>query len=172
MIILGIDPGSRITGYGFVRYRANRFEYLGSGCVRLPDGGLPERLDLIFKAVSQLIEQFAPDQFAIEEVFVAKNAGSALKLGQARGAAIVAATSAGIPVYEYSARKVKQAVVGKGGADKSQVQHMVKHILKLPGMPQADAADALAIAICHSHMRHALSTVVAGQKIKLRRRTR
>lgn len=159
MIILGIDPGSRITGYGFVRYRANRFEYLGSGCVRLPDGGLPERLDLIFKAVSQLIEQFAPDQFAIEEVFVAKNAGSALKLGQARGAAIVAATSAGIPVYEYSARKVKQAVVGKGGADKSQVQHMVKHILKLPGMPQADAADALAIAICHANTQQNLIRV-------------
>jgi crossover junction endodeoxyribonuclease RuvC len=159
VIILGIDPGSRITGYGFVRYRANRFEYLGSGCVRLPDGGLPERLDLIFKAVSQLIEQFAPDQFAIEEVFVAKNAGSALKLGQARGAAIVAATSAGIPVYEYSARKVKQAVVGKGGADKSQVQHMVKHILKLPGMPQADAADALAIAICHANTQQNLIRV-------------
>lgn len=159
MIILGIDPGSRITGYGFVRYRANRFKYLGSGCVRLPDGGLPERLDLIFKAVSQLIEQFAPDQFAIEEVFVAKNAGSALKLGQARGAAIVAATSAGLPVYEYSARKVKQAVVGKGSADKSQVQHMVKHILKLPGMPQADAADALAIAICHANTQQNLIRV-------------
>ncbi len=105
----------------------------------------------IFDGVSQLILQYKPDMFAIEQVFMAKNPDSALKLGQARGAAIVGAAIAELPVFEYSARQIKQAVVGNGGADKSQVQHMVKNILKLPGTPQADAADALAVAVCHGN---------------------
>lgn len=154
--ILGIDPGSRITGYGIIDFSGCKHQYVGSGCIRLPDAELPERLDLIFKGVTQLIEQYHPTEFAIEEVFVAKNAGSALKLGQARGAAIVGATAAQLPVAEYSARKVKQALVGNGGADKTQVQHMVCQVLSLDSSPQADAADALAIAICHANTRQNL----------------
>lgn len=150
-LILGIDPGSRITGYGLITSERGRLSYVASGCIRTGDGELSERLLLIFQGVSQLIQQFSPQQFAIEEVFVAKNPSSALKLGQARGAAIVAASNSGLFVNEYSARKVKQAVVGKGSADKSQVQQMVMHLLKLQSSPQADAADALAIAICHAH---------------------
>jgi crossover junction endodeoxyribonuclease RuvC len=112
---------------------------------------MSDRLLMIFQGVGQLIQQYSPDQFAIEEVFVAKNPSSALKLGQARGAAMVAASNAGLFVHEYSARKVKQAIVGKGGADKSQVQLMVMHLLGLKSAPQTDASDALGIAICHAH---------------------
>lgn len=147
-IILGIDPGSRLTGYGVITHQGAKFTYLGSGCIKLADHEFPIRLKMIYQGISQLIEQFSPDHFAIEKVFMAHNPDSALKLGQARGAAIVGAAMADIPVFEYSARQIKQAVVGNGGADKTQVQHMVKNILKLPGTPQADAADALAIAIC------------------------
>lgn len=155
-LILGIDPGSRITGYGFIRFQASRLEYVASGCIRLKESTLPERLNTIFQGITQLILQYAPDEFAIEEVFLARNADSALKLGQARGVAIAAATNQGLPVCEYSARKVKQAVVGKGSADKSQVQHMVKHLLGLESSPQSDAADALGIALCHAHMQQSL----------------
>jgi len=158
-IILGIDPGSRITGYGVINFTAGKPVYISSGCIRLPNESLPERLKVIFNGVCELIHQFSPQEFAIEEVFLAKNASSALKLGQARGAAIVAATHADLPVFEYSARKVKQSVVGKGSADKAQVQHMVKHILGLPGDPQADAADALAIALCHAHLKQSLARI-------------
>lgn len=162
MRILGIDPGSRLTGYGVIDFVQGKYHYAASGCIRLPEANLPERLDIIFKGVSQLIEQYQPQQFAIEEVFVAKNAGSALKLGQARGAAIVAATQAQLEVHEYSARKVKQAVVGTGGADKSQVQHMVCSLLKLGSSPQADAADALAIAICHANTQQNLIRIAGA----------
>lgn len=155
-IILGIDPGSRTTGYGVIENSQGKFNYLASGCIRLEGAELAPRLHVIFKGVSQLIQQFRPSEFAIEEVFLAKNASSALKLGQARGAAIVAAMDANVPVSEYSARKVKQAVVGKGSADKAQVQQMVMHILGLQAAPQADAADALAIALCHAHTRQVL----------------
>jgi crossover junction endodeoxyribonuclease RuvC len=150
-LILGIDPGSRTTGYGIVNNQAGRLSYVASGCIRTGAGELSERLLVIFQGISQLIHQYSPDQFAIEEVFMAKNPSSALKLGQARGAAIVAASNSGLYVNEYSARKVKQALVGKGGADKSQVQQMVMHLLKLQSSPQSDASDALAIAICHAH---------------------
>lgn len=156
-IILGIDPGSRITGYGVIEQHGARLTYLGSGCIKLARTGgtttipLATRLKMIHDGVSELIQQFQPTDFAIEQVFMARNPDSALKLGQARGAAIVAAAVHGLPVEEYAARAVKQAVVGTGGADKEQVQHMVKQILKLPRMPQADAADALAVAICHAH---------------------
>lgn len=164
-IILGIDPGSRITGYGVIKQVGSKSEYLGSGCIRLPSGPLPERLQLIHTGLTQIIQQFNPSQFAIEQVFMARNPDSALKLGQARGAAIVAATNHQLPVAEYSARQIKQAVVGKGGADKTQVQHMVTHLLKLPATPQADAADALAVALCHGHTQQSLISM-AGQASK------
>lgn len=151
-IILGIDPGSRITGYGVIRQQGRILTYLGSGCIRTAVDDLPTRLKLVYAGVSEIITQFHPDYFAIERVFMARNADSALKLGQARGAAIVAAVNADLPVFEYAARQVKQTVVGTGAAEKSQVQHMVKTLLKLPANPQADAADALAIAITHCHL--------------------
>lgn len=151
-IILGIDPGSRLTGYGVIRQTGRQLTYLGSGCIRTGVDDLPSRLKRIYAGVSEIILQFQPDVFAIEQVFMAKNADSALKLGQARGAAIVAAVNNQLPVFEYAARLVKQSVVGTGAADKKQVQHMVKMLLKLPASPQADAADALAIAITHSHL--------------------
>lgn len=151
-IILGIDPGSRITGYGVIRQSGRKLEYLGSGCIRTHIDDLPSRLKLIYAGVSELIVQFQPEHFAIEQVFMAKNADSALKLGQARGAAIVAAVNADLPVFEYAARLVKQSVVGTGAAEKTQVQHMVKSLLNLSASPQADAADALAIAITHCHL--------------------
>jgi len=161
-IILGIDPGSRITGYGVIRVLGGRLEYMGSGCIRTQGEQLSDKLKQIYDGVSEVITQFRPSLFAIEQVFMARNPDSALKLGQARGSAIVAAVNAGLPVAEYSARQVKQSVVGTGGADKEQVQHMVRQLLKLPGTPQADAADALAVALCHAHTRQSL-TRMAGQ---------
>lgn len=161
MIILGIDPGSRVTGYGVINSLAGRNEYVASGCIRLGGEALAERLSQVYAGVTEIIERYLPQEFAIEQVFMARNADSALKLGQARGVAIVAASNQSLPVYEYAARKVKQSVVGAGGADKAQVQHMVAHILKLPGLPQSDAADALAIALCHAHSRTSLLSVAA-----------
>ena len=156
-LILGIDPGSRRTGFGIINVIGARLEYVTSGCIRVEnESTLPERLHRIFQGISQIIEEFHPEEFAIEQVFLGRNADSALKLGQARGTAIVAAMQNGLPVYEYAARKVKQAVVGNGSADKAQMQHMMMAMLKLPGLPQEDAADALAIAICHSHTRQSL----------------
>ena len=140
-IILGIDPGSRITGYGVIRVVGGKAEYLGSGCIRTSGDSLAPRLKLIYDGVCEVIRQFSPNQFAIEQVFMARNPDSALKLGQARGAAIVAAVNASLEVAEYSARQVKQAVVGNGHAAKTQVQHMVRRLLALPGEPSPDAAD-------------------------------
>lgn len=152
-IILGIDPGSRVTGYGVIREQQRRLSYIDSGCIRSAEGTLPERLLQIFNGICVLMEKYTPQEVAIEQVFMHKNASSALKLGHARGAAMVACASHRIAVSEYSAREVKQTVVGYGAADKIQVQHMVVQLLTLSATPQADAADALAIAICHSHMR-------------------
>lgn len=173
-IILGIDPGSRLTGYGVVKHQGRNFEYLGSGCIKAISAGedLGDRLQTIFAGVSELIIQFKPDMFAIEQVFMAKNPDSALKLGQARGAAIVAATNSGLTIAEYSARQIKQSVVGTGAAKKEQVQHMVKTILKLPGTPQADAADALAVALCHGHSYQSLSNMSGQVKKTVRGRLR
>ena len=151
--ILAIDPGSRITGFGIVDIINGKTSYVGSGCIRLPDEALSVRLKHIFNNVSALLEEYRPDEFAIEEVFLAKNANSALKLGQARGAAIVAASLRELVVNEYAARRVKQSVVGNGNADKTQVQMMVQLLLNLTSKPQADAADALAIALCHANTR-------------------
>ncbi|MBD1582459.1 crossover junction endodeoxyribonuclease RuvC [Pseudoalteromonas sp. S16_S37] len=171
-VILGIDPGSRFTGYGVINHHGAKFQYLGSGCIKLGDHDFPTRLKMIYQGVSQLIEQFSPTGFAIEQVFMAHNPDSALKLGQARGAAIVAATMQDVVVSEYSARQVKQAVVGTGAAQKAQVQEMVKRILKLPGTPQADAADALAIAICHAHSEQSLIRLAGSATKTVRRRLR
>lgn len=168
-IILGIDPGSRITGFGVINAIGQKTEYLASGCIRVGDGLLADRLNRIFENVSELIEQYSPQEFAIEQVFMGKNADSALKLGQARGAAIVAAAQHQLDVAEYAPRSIKQAVVGKGGATKEQVQHMVQHLLKLPGLPQADAADALAIALCHAHTQANLITQASARSFARRR---
>jgi len=151
--ILAIDPGSRITGFGILDVVNGKTVYVNSGCIRLPDEALSVRLKHIFNNVSALLDEYKPNEFAIEEVFLAKNANSALKLGQARGAAIVAASIQELDVHEYAARRVKQSVVGNGNADKEQVQLMVQMLLQLSSKPQADAADALAIALCHANTR-------------------
>jgi len=165
-IILGVDPGSRFTGFGFINANGNKMEYITSGCIRLPAVELPERLKIIFDSLSELIERHSPQEMAVEQVFMARNAGSALKLGQARGAAIVAGVHHDLPVAEYSAKQIKQAVVGKGGAAKSQVQHMVTALLGLPASPQEDAADALAVALCHAHTRQSLVKMAGARSVR------
>lgn len=149
MIVLGIDPGSRVTGYGVVDASKRLAGYIASGCIRTEAGEFPDRLAEIYRGVVEVIETYQPELLAIEQVFVAKNPASALKLGQARGVAIAAAVGQSLPVHEYAPRQIKQAVVGTGSADKAQVQHMVTAILRLEGVPSTDAADALAIALCH-----------------------
>ncbi|QKT04306.1 crossover junction endodeoxyribonuclease RuvC [Ectothiorhodospiraceae bacterium 2226] len=153
MRILGIDPGSRITGFGVVELSATRIQYVTSGCVRTQGADFAARLKEIFDGLSELIETHRPGEVAVERVFMHRNPDSALKLGQARGAALCAAMAHGARIYEYMPAEIKQAVVGRGGAAKVQVQHMVQVLLSLPGAPQADAADALAAAICHCHLR-------------------
>lgn len=166
-LILGIDPGSRKTGYGLVSHISGKSFYVSSGVIRIPDVlSLPERLKVIFDSVSEIINKHQPTEFAIESVFMAKSAGSALKLGQARGAAIVAATFHDLPVSEYEARKVKQSVVGNGAADKTQVQHMVKALLTLPAAPQEDAADALAVALCHVNTQNHLVSLAGAKRFR------
>jgi crossover junction endodeoxyribonuclease RuvC len=147
--VIGIDPGSRLTGYGVVDAGGAGIRYLASGCIRTANGRFADRLAEIYRGVAEVLDTQAPDLLAIEEVFVARNPDSALKLGQARGVVIAAGVARGLPIHEYAARKVKQGLVGTGRASKAQVQHMVRVVLGLPGEPQADAADALAIAICH-----------------------
>jgi len=165
-IVLGIDPGSRITGWGVISAIGQKNTFVASGCIRMDTSPLPERLKQIFDGISEIIETYQPEQAAIEQVFLARNADSAFKLGQARGAAITALVHQEIEVGEYSARQVKQAVVGKGAADKSQVQHMVCRILQLDSSPQEDAADALAIAICHANTQHSLIKMAGAKKIR------
>ncbi len=150
MIILGIDPGSRITGFGLIDNQQDRIKYLDSGSIRVSGDSLAQRLGFIFSEVDAVIRAWRPEQMSIENVFMARNADSALKLGQARGAAICAAQQAGLEVAEYAAREVKQSIVGKGAASKQQVEHMVKRLLGIQRELQADEADGLAIAICHA----------------------
>jgi crossover junction endodeoxyribonuclease RuvC len=149
--ILGIDPGSLATGYGIIDHEGQQLTYVASGCIRTRGESLAERLGIIFAGVNAIINEFLPQEMAIEQVFMNKNADSALKLGQARGAAICAGVHCHLPVDEYAARQIKQAVVGKGSATKDQVQHMICVLLSLPGKPQSDAADALGVAVCHVH---------------------
>lgn len=171
-IILGIDPGSRITGYGVIREDNQRLSYIDSGCIRSAQGELSDRLLQIYDGICELMQHFVPDEVAIEEVFMHKNPSSALKLGHARGVAMVAAASHRIKVSEYSAREVKQSLVGYGAAEKEQVKHMVVSLLRLSASPQTDAADALAIAICHSHMRFGLQAVLSKVTVKAKTRKR
>jgi crossover junction endodeoxyribonuclease RuvC len=150
MLVLGIDPGSRITGYGIVEKAGNRLIHIDNGAIFTDTAvDFPDRLKQIFDGLLKIIAQYRPDQVAIESVFFSTNPQSALKLGQARGAAIVAAVHCGLPVAEYSALQVKQAVVGQGRAEKGQVQKMLMALLGLPEIAQPDASDALAVAICH-----------------------
>ena len=155
-VILGIDPGSRITGYGLIRESKQQLQYIDSGCIRTSEGELSQRLLQIFNGICQLMEEFTPDEVAIEQIFMHQNPSSALKLGHARGVAMVACASHRLKVSEYSAREVKQSLSGYGAAEKTQVKQMVVNLLMLTSSPQADAADALAIAICHSHMKNGL----------------
>jgi len=152
-IILGIDPGSCTTGYGLIQVEGAQLNYLDSGCIKVASPEFSERLEKIFTGLQDVVQHYAPHEVAIEQVFMHINPNAALKLGQARGAALVAVAAAKLSVCEYSARQVKQSVVGYGAANKQQVQHMVRVLLNLNRTPQADAADALAIAICHSHVR-------------------
>jgi crossover junction endodeoxyribonuclease RuvC len=183
--VLGIDPGSRITGYGIVERGGERggerrgerggerLIYVASGCIRTTPRGSArnsdespaDRLGVLYHAVDTLIATHGPSIVAIEQVFVARNAQSALKLGQARGAVLAAVVANRLQVAEYAARRVKQAVTGTGAGDKSQVQHMVRVLLNLNAMPTADAADALAVAICHLH-----ATGVVAVPMRMRRR--
>ncbi len=160
--ILGIDPGSRITGYGVIESDGKKSMHIASGCIRLGSAGLPERMGEIYRVLTQVIRDYAPTVMAVEEVFVSKNPSSALKLGHARGAAVCAGVMAGLEVAEYSPRLIKQAVVGTGAADKEQVQHMIKLILQLREKLNPDQADALAVAITHAHSSSTLLNIKLG----------
>jgi len=164
MRILGIDPGSRLTGFGIIDVKGDQATLVRHGVIRTGAGEFTERLGIIFAELTALIRQYEPSEAAVETVFVSHNASSALKLGQARGAAVCAAIALGLPVAEYSPRSVKQAIVGRGGADKVQVQHMVSVLLQLQETPAEDAADALAVALCHQHTQQTVTRMQALQK--------
>ncbi|MGB7540463.1 MAG: crossover junction endodeoxyribonuclease RuvC [Burkholderiales bacterium] len=165
--ILGIDPGLRVTGFGIVEKNGHKLAYVTSGCIKSQHTELPDRLKAILEGLREVIATHQPQQVAVEKVFVNVNPQSTLALGQARGTAICAAVDAGLPVAEYTALQVKQAVVGNGHAKKEQVQEMVKRLLRLTGAPSADAADALACAICHAHGGQGLGAIVTrGLRVK------
>ena len=165
--ILGIDPGLRATGFGVVDKAGHSITYVASGCIRTRDGDLPGRLKILLDGLEAVIAEHQPDQVAVEQVFVNVNPQSTLLLGQARGTAICAAVMHALPVSEYTALQVKQAVVGNGHAAKDQVQEMVKRLLKITGNPSADAADALACAICHAHGGQGLGRLAtAGYRVR------
>jgi len=171
MRILGIDPGSRATGYGLIEQQGNRLIHLDNGAIFTESQeALPQRLQTIFQRLNQLIETFRPDAVAVEQVFMARNPASALKLGHARGVALLAGINAGLPVAEYSALQVKSAVVGYGRAGKNQVQQMTRTLLNLAEIAQEDAADALAVAICHAHSRHLTDQVSKAAQLQQRKR--
>jgi crossover junction endodeoxyribonuclease RuvC len=167
--ILGIDPGSRLTGFGVLDFDGEQATYVASGTVKSLDGSFPDRLKQIFVSVGEIVEQYRPDVVAVESVFMAKNAGSALKLGHARSAALCATFAFDVDVFEYAPREIKQAIVGTGAATKEQVQHMIMTLLQLEGAPAPDAADALATALCHGHQRRIrgrLSSVGAAASLR------
>lgn len=151
MRVLGIDPGSRVTGYGVIDATGERLVRVASGSLKIPADDLPQRMGVIIDRLGTIIRDHSPEVMAIEEVFVSRNPRSALILGHARGAAICSGVLRNLPVHEYSPRAIKQATTGRGGADKAQVQHMVKVLLGLGELPAEDEADALACAICHSN---------------------
>ena len=156
-LIIGIDPGSRLTGYGIIEKQGNELRFVDAGTIRTETQEMPERLKRIFAGVERIVKFHEPTEAAVEQVFMAQNPDSALKLGQARGAAIAALVNLDLQVAEYTARQIKQSVVGYGAADKKQVQMMVMQILKLKICPQEDAADGLAAAICHAHASGSMS---------------
>lgn len=160
-VILGIDPGTRITGYGVIQIQQRQFITLDYGCIKPPPTlPLPERFLILFEALEELLDRFCPTAISIETQFVYKNAQSALKLGMAKGIALLAGAKRGIPIYEYAPTKAKASVVGRGHASKEQVQQMMQLLLKLPKPPTPeDAADALALAICHAHQMHLETTL-------------
>jgi crossover junction endodeoxyribonuclease RuvC len=165
--ILGIDPGLRITGFGVIDQVGNTLSYVSSGCIKTDEKlTLPERIKTILDGIAEVVATYHPGQAAIEKVFVNVNPQSTLLLGQARGAAIAGLVTANLSVAEYTALQVKQAVVGNGKAAKEQVQHMVKRLLNLPGDPSADAADALACAICHAHGGHLGAMTTLGLRVR------
>jgi len=168
-ILLGIDPGSRHTGYGVIEQVGNRTTVIDFGTISTTGAEMAPRLGTIFAGLCEVMEAHRPEEVSIEKVFMARNPDSALKLGQARGAALTAVVQSGAPVFEYSARQVKQAVVGRGGAEKGQVAEMVKHLLGLDKRPQEDAADALAIALCHAHTRVSLARIGGATSVRRRR---
>jgi crossover junction endodeoxyribonuclease RuvC len=160
MIILGIDPGLRTTGFGVIDKQGNKLRYIASGTIKtVAEGDLPSRLKVILQGITEIAATYRPDCAAIEKVFVNVNPQSTLLLGQARGAAICALVGADLDVAEYTALQVKQAVVGHGKAAKEQVQEMVSRLLVLPGLPGTDAADALGVAICHANSYDALALI-------------
>jgi crossover junction endodeoxyribonuclease RuvC len=165
--ILGIDPGLRVTGFGIIEKNGSKLAYVVSGCIKSGDADLPDRLKTLLSGLREVIGTHQPRQVAVEKVFVNVNPESTLALGQARGTAICAAVDAGLPVAEYTALQVKQAVVGNGHAKKEQVQEMVRRLLGLAGAPSADAADALACAICHAHGGQGLGVIAThGFRVK------
>jgi len=161
--ILGIDPGSRVTGYGVIETDGVRSRHLASGCIRTAAGDFPARLGEIFHGVREVLVEWRPQQVAVEQVFVSRNAASALKLGQARGAAISAVVTLDLQVFEYTPAAVKQGLVGNGRAEKEQVQHMVRVILGLQGKMALDESDALAVALCHAHSHATRRQIEAAQ---------
>lgn len=162
--ILGIDPGSRITGYGIVA-NLEQLSPITHGTLRLGrNAALSERLGRIYQGISDIIEEYHPDEVVLERVFVHCNADTALKLGHARGAAITACVIAGLPVAEYTPAQIKQAIVGGGRADKHQIGYMVRALLRLRSQPAEDAADALAVALCHAHHKNSpIARTAAGE---------
>lgn len=151
--ILGIDPGSRITGYGVIQLVDDKVNYIASGCLKLNQDSLADKLTTIYKGIDKVVNLYSVQEVAVESVFMHQNAGAAIKLGQARGAAIVGASNGDTLVYEYTAKQVKQSVVGYGAASKDQIQHMVMQLLSLSGTISEDSADALAVSICHANNR-------------------
>jgi crossover junction endodeoxyribonuclease RuvC len=162
MIILGIDPGLRTTGFGVIEKQGSKLRYIASGTIKTgSEAALPPRLKIIFAGIAEIVRTYNPDCAAIEKVFVNVNPQSTLLLGQARGAAITALVGGDLDVAEYTALQVKQAVTGTGKAEKAQVQDMVARLLVLPGLPGTDAADALGVAICHANSHDALALIGA-----------
>jgi crossover junction endodeoxyribonuclease RuvC len=153
LTILGIDPGSQVTGFGVIAAQGTRLSYIASGCIRTRGGEMADRLRIIFEGAARLVDEYRPDEICVERVFIHRNADSALKLGQARAAALCGTFMHQVPVHEYAAREIKLAVTGSGGAEKVQVAHMVRRLLAVSGPLAADAADALAVAICHAQLR-------------------
>jgi crossover junction endodeoxyribonuclease RuvC len=170
--ILGIDPGSRITGYGLIEAQGKEAIFIAAGCIQARGNKLAERLGQVYRGVATVIQEYCPDEVAVEQIFMHRNPGAALKLGQARGAVICAVVNGVIPLFEYTPAQIKQAVVGRGDAAKFQVQYMIRLLLRLPAEPTVDAADALACALCHSHASSRLGVGGLAGQVRGRRRGR